>query len=74
VAAPRGGVKAVTRAFLLSKPQACVPIKSPKAVAIGGFYPTVSCLRHSATTGEITVSMEAFIFRAASPPQTAKTP
>jgi hypothetical protein len=38
------------------------------------FYPTVSCLRHSATTGETTVSMEAFIFRAASPPQTAKTP
>jgi hypothetical protein len=64
----------VTRAFLLSKPQSCVPIKSPKAVAVSGFYPTVSCLRHSATTGETTVSMEAFILRAASPPQTAKTP
>jgi hypothetical protein len=64
----------VTRAFLLSKPQACVPIKSPKAVAVSGFYPTVSCLRHSATAGETTVSMETFTFRVASPPQTAKTP
>jgi hypothetical protein len=64
----------VTRAFLLSKPQSCVPIKSPKAVAVSGFYPTVSCLRHSATTGETAVSMEAFILRAASPPQTAKSP
>jgi hypothetical protein len=64
----------VTRAFLLSKPQSCSPIKSPKAVATGGFYPTVSCLRHSATTGETTVSMETFVLRAASPPEAAKAP
>jgi hypothetical protein len=64
----------VTRAFLLSKPQTCVPIKSPKAVAVSGFYPTVSCLRHNATAGEITVSMEAFTLRTASPPQAAMTP
>jgi hypothetical protein len=62
----------VSRAFLVSKPQACVPIKSPKAVAVSGFYPTVSCIRHSATTRETTVSMEAFAFRRASPPETAK--
>lgn len=62
----------VTRAFLLSKPQSCFPIKSPKAVAVSGFYPTVSCLRHNATTGETTVSMETFAFRAASPPEAAK--
>jgi hypothetical protein len=29
-------------------------------------YPTVSCLRHNATTGETTVSMERFAFRPAS--------
>jgi hypothetical protein len=64
----------VSRAVLLSKPQSCFPIKAPKAVAISGFYPTVSCLRHNATTGETTVSMEAFTLRTASPPETAKTP
>jgi hypothetical protein len=64
----------VSRAFLLTKPQSCSPIKSPKAVATSGFYPTVSCLRHDAATGETTVSMEAFLFRAASPPETARTP
>jgi hypothetical protein len=64
----------VTRAVLLNKPQSCFPIKSPKAVAISGFYPTVSCLRHQAAMGETTVSMETFAFRAASPPETAKAP
>ena len=64
----------VTRAHLLSKPQACAPIKSPKAVAVSGFYPTVSCLRYSPTTGETTVSMERFTFRTASPAEVAKTP
>jgi hypothetical protein len=53
----------VTRAFLLSKPSACFPIKSPPAVGLSGFYPTVSCLRHDARTGEYTVSMEKFVFR-----------
>ena len=55
----------VTRAFLLSKPDTCDPIKSPKAVALGGFYPTVSCVRHDRSTGEYTVSLEKFIFREA---------
>jgi hypothetical protein len=64
----------VTRAVLLNKPQSCFPIKSPKAVAISGFYPTVSCHRHHAATGETTVSLETFAFRAASPPETAKAP
>jgi hypothetical protein len=64
----------VTRAHLLSKPQACNSIKSPKAVAVSGFYPTVSCIRHDAAAGEITVSMESFLYRAAAPPETAKAP
>ena len=53
----------VTRAFLLSKPNTCFPIKSPPAVGVSGVYPTVSCLRHDARTGEYTVSMEKFVFR-----------
>jgi len=57
----------VTREYLSGKPNGCTPIKSPKAVAVAGFYPTLSCMR-SSPTGEITVSMEGFVFRDASPP------
>ena len=58
----------VAHRTLAAKPQSCSPIKQPKAVAAAGFYPTVSCLRHDASTGETTVSMEGFAFRAASAP------
>ena len=64
----------VSRALLLGKPAVCNPIKSPPAVAASGFYPTVSCLRHDGATGEITVSIESFVFRVAAPPETAKAP
>jgi hypothetical protein len=58
----------VTRAFLLSKPNTCFPIKSPPAVGRRGFYPTLSCLRHDARTGEYTVSLETFVLREAQAP------
>jgi hypothetical protein len=61
----------VTRAHLLSKPNACVPIKSPKAVDTRGFYPTVSCIRHDAATDVYTVSMEGFVLREAGAPDRA---
>ena len=61
----------VTRAFLLSKPGTCFPIKSPKAVAVRGFYPTMSCIRHTATIGEHTISIEKFVFREASPAESS---
>jgi hypothetical protein len=60
----------VTRAFLMSTPSTCFPIKSPPAVARSGFYPTQSCLRHEARTGEYAVSMETFVFREAQRPVT----
>jgi hypothetical protein len=59
----------VAHRTLRDKPQSCAPIKQPKAVATAGFYPTVSCLRHHAPTGETTVSLERFAFRHASPPE-----
>lgn len=59
----------VAHRTLLEKPQACAPIKQAKAVATGGFYPTVSCLRHHGPTGETTVSLERFRFRAAGAPE-----
>ena len=59
----------LTRAFMVSQPDACYPIKSPRAVGRSGFYPTESCVRHDAETGEHTVSMEGFEFREASAPE-----
>jgi hypothetical protein len=56
----------VTRVHMLSKPNTCTPIKSPKAVDTRGYYPTVSCIRFDAATGEHTVSMEGFVLREAS--------
>ncbi len=59
----------LTRAFILSEPDVCFPVKSPAAVGRSGFYPTESCIRHDAVTGEYTVSMEGFEFREASAPE-----
>ncbi|NIM50080.1 MAG: hypothetical protein GTN62_07055 [Gemmatimonadales bacterium] len=59
----------LTRAFMLSLPNACYPIKSPPAVGRSGFYPTKSCIRHDPETGEHTVSIEGFEFREASAPE-----
>jgi hypothetical protein len=58
----------VTRGHILSKPNACTPIKQPRAVDIAGFYPTVSCIRNNSASGEHTVSMEGFVFRNSSQP------
>jgi hypothetical protein len=59
----------VTRAYMLSKPNGCLPIKAPKAVATSGLYPTEYCVRHNAKTGEYSVSMEKFSHRDASAPE-----
>jgi hypothetical protein len=56
----------VTRAHLLSKPNTCTTLKLPKSVDTRGYYPTVSCIRKDAATGEYTVSMEGFVLREAS--------
>jgi hypothetical protein len=58
----------VAHRTLLARPQSCSPIKQPKAVATSGFYPTASCLRRDAATGETTVSLEVFVFRTGSAP------
>jgi len=59
----------VTRAYMMSKPNDCLPIKAPRAVAVAGLYPTQYCVRHNAATGEYSVSMEQFIRREASNPE-----
>jgi hypothetical protein len=53
----------VTLAYLLSRPDACATIKSPPAVAVGGFYPTQRCVRYDAVANAYVVSMEGFVYR-----------
>jgi hypothetical protein len=55
----------ITRAYLASAPSMCAPIKQPAAWARAGSYPTQYCVRQSAKNGEITVSLEGFVERAA---------
>jgi hypothetical protein len=57
----------VALSYLMSKPNACVPIQSPEAVALTGYYPTRSCIRYTPAKDEYTVSIEDFVLRQASP-------
>ena len=59
----------MTREYLLSRPAACFPIKSPPAVNVRGYYPTQSCIRYHSQANEYTVSMEGFTLREASAPE-----
>ena len=40
----------ITRAYLESRPDLCVPIKQPQAWAIEGYYPTTYCIRYRPPT------------------------
>lgn len=55
----------VTLAYLLSRPDACLPIKSPPSVEVGGYYPTERCVRYDAGADAYIVSMEGFTYREA---------
>lgn len=57
----------VTVEYLKSQPQKCFPIKTAKAVALAGYYPTQSCIRYTKEKAEYTVSLEGFQLRQASP-------
>ena len=59
----------LTLDYLLSRPAACVQLKTPAAVAVKGYYPTQSCTRYVAQSNEYTVSMEGFALREASAPE-----
>ena len=59
----------VSLSFMMSKPDACVPIQSPVSVALAGYYPTRSCVRYAPGKDEYTVSIEDFVLRKASPPE-----
>lgn len=51
-----------TRAFLLSRPDSCKPIKQPAAWERAGYYPTEYCFRFKAGSG-YTVSLEGLVKR-----------
>lgn len=55
----------VTRDFLLSRPNECVPIKTPAAVSTSGYYPTQECVRYDRGADTYNVSLEAFVYREA---------
>lgn len=56
----------VALSFLQSRPNDCSAIKSPPAVAVGGYYPTQRCVRYDADANAYVVSMEQFVYRQAS--------
>lgn len=58
----------VTRDYLASRPNTCFDIKAPAAVEVAGYYPTQSCFRTDPETDELSVSIEGFVYREASPP------
>ncbi len=62
----------VTLDFLRGRPDVCYDIKTPPAVEVAGYYPTRSCFRVDATTNEVSVSIEGFEYRDASPPASAQ--
>ncbi|MCZ7563778.1 MAG: DUF5602 domain-containing protein [Burkholderiales bacterium] len=55
----------ITRDYLLGKPNACMPIKQPKAWAQPGYYPTRYCIRYSEKHSNYTVSLEGLVHRQA---------
>ena len=57
----------ITREYLLSRPNACMPIKQPQAWETGGYYPTRYCMRYLKGRAGYTISMERFVFRRAMP-------
>jgi len=59
----------VTLAFLREGHTECFEIKSPPAVAVGGYYPTATCYGSDPDTGDTTVSLEQFRLREASSPE-----
>jgi len=61
----------VTRAYMLSQPDACYPIKWAPDVAVSGYYPKQSCIRYHGDTDTYTVSLEDFALRQASDPAVA---
>jgi hypothetical protein len=55
----------ITRAYLASNPSMCASIKQPQGWEVAGAYPTKYCIRYLERARRYTVSLEAFVRRAA---------
>src|SRR5699024_6470431 len=60
----------ITREYLAgsvdgSQDDACFDIKAPKAYQKSGWYPRSYCLRYRDNRGELTASLEDFVYRSA---------
>lgn len=53
----------VSHRYLVSQPNACAPIATPAAYAVGGYYPTVHCVRYDPATATYRVSLEGLVER-----------
>jgi hypothetical protein len=56
----------VSHAFLASRPQQCTPLRTPKAYAATGYYPTSYCVTYDATAATYRVTLEGLVYRQAS--------
>ena len=55
----------VSHAYLSSRPDECTPIRTPKAVASAGYYPTSYCVRYDAASATYRVTLEGLVHREA---------
>lgn len=55
----------VSHAYLSSRPQECTPLRTSKAVATAGWYPTRYCVRHDPAEGTHRVTLEGLVYRTA---------
>ena len=55
----------ITRDFLLSKPNTCVPVPQPEAFEQAGYYPTEYCMKYHHSRDEYTVTLETFRYQEA---------
>ena len=55
----------VSHAYLMSRPQECTPLRTPRSVARAGWYPTRYCVRHDPGEGTHRVTLEGLLYRKA---------
>jgi hypothetical protein len=53
----------VSHAFLSSRPELCTPLRTPKAYAAAGYYPTSYCVRYDAASRTYQVTLEGLVRR-----------
>lgn len=56
----------ISHAYLKSLPDACTPIKAPRAWPTSGYYPTSYCVRYDPATATYRITLEGLVQRAAS--------